>query len=392
MQAGQGLGESRDERESMAESKTSRGGDIATVLDGLRKRIDGVDREILDGLNDRARLVEEVGRLKQGGGASVYAPARERRIVESLQAANTGPFPEAGIRPVFREIISATRSLEESLHVAYMGPAGTFSHEAALKRFGNLADFTEVGTIREVFSAVEVGKSQLGVVPVENTTEGIVTQTFDALVEFSVPVCAEVVLTISLDLLSQSGRLADVRRVASHPQPLAQARRWLEHHLPGAERVQTASTVIAAEMAARTPEVAALASTTAGGVHGLQAVERQIQDRSDNATRFLVIGAGETEPGTQDLTSVVFTIGRDQSGGLHGLIAPMARRGLNLTSIHLRPMPGRSWEYLFFIDLEGHRSDPEVAAALEEAASAAQSSRILGSFPRAESLWARGEG
>lgn len=375
----------------MADTDTSRRADVDAALDDLREGIDAVDRKILECLNERARLVMDVGRFKQGRGASVYAPSRERRIVESLRAANSGPFPETGIAPVFREIISATRSLEEAVRVAYMGPGGTFSHQAALKRFGDLADFADVGSIREVFVAVEVGKAQLGVVPVENTTEGIVTQTFDALAEFSVPVCAEVVIPISLDLLSQSGRLEDVCSVASHPQPLAQARGWLEHHLPNAERVHTASTVIAAESAAREPGVAAVASTTAGEVHGLRAVERGIEDRTDNATRFLVIGKGLSQPSPQDLTSAVFTIGRDQPGGLHSLLAPMARRGVNLTSIHLRPMPGRPWEYLFFIDLEGHQSDPELAAALEEAASVAQSARILGSFPRAESLWALGE-
>jgi len=370
----------------MAETEKSRRSGLDTALEGLRDRIDDVDGKILDVLNERARLVEEVGRVKESGATNVYAPSRERQIVEALRAANPGPFPEAGIAPVFREIISATRSLEESVRVAYMGPAGTFSHEAALKRFGDLADFADVGSIREVFIAVEAGKARLGVVPVENTTEGIVTQTFDALAEFSVPVCAEVVLPISLDLLSQSGRLEDVRRVASHPQPLAQARAWLERHLPEAEQVQTASTVIAAEMAARTPELAAVASTTAGKVNGLRAVEHRIQDRSDNATRFLVIGQGAAEPSLQGMTSVVFTIGRHQPGGLHSLLAPLARRGVNLTSIQLRPMPGRPWEYLFFIDLEGNRNDPELAAALDEAAEIAHSTRILGSFPRAESL------
>jgi len=375
----------------MAETEKARGGGIGAQLDGLRERIDRVDGKILESLNERARLVEEVGRVKESGSASVYAPSRERRIVEGLRAANPGPFPEAGIAPVFREIISATRSLEESIRVAYMGPAGTFSHEAALKRFGDLADFVDVGSIREVFIAVEAGKARLGVVPVENTTEGIVTQTFDALAEFSVPVCAEVVLPISLDLLSRSGRLEDVVRVASHPQPLAQARAWLERHLPEAEQIQTASTVIAAELAAEAPDLAAVASTTAGNVNGLRPVERRIQDRSDNATRFLVIGQGASEPSSQAMTSVVFTIGRHQPGGLHSLLAPMARRGVNLTSIQLRPMPGRPWEYLFFIDLEGDRGDPELAAALDEAAEIAHSTRILGSFPRAESLWGEGE-
>lgn len=375
----------------MAQTKKSRPGETDDVLNDLRERIDAADREILGHLNDRARLVEDVGRLKQGEGASVYAPNREREIVTALRAANSGPFPNEGIAPVFREIISATRSLEESVRIAFLGPQGTFSHQAALKRFGKLADYLQVGSIREVFIAVDSGKAELGVVPVENTSEGIVTQTFDALAEFSVPVCAEVLLTISLDLLSLSGRLEDVRTVASHPQPLAQARGWIEQRLPDAERVETASTVSAAELAVRSSEVAAVASSTAGEVHGLRTVERGIEDRTDNATRFLVIGAGAEQRGPRDITSAVFTIRRDQPGGLHALLAPMAERGVNLTSIQLRPMPGKPWEYIFFIDLEGHRSDPEVAAALEAAAELAHSARVLGSFPRAERVRAYGE-
>ena len=375
----------------MAESKKSRPGDLDSMLGDLRLRIDATDRELLRALNDRARLVEEVGHLKQGGGASVYVPNREREIVASLRAANDGPFPNDGIAPVFREIISATRSLEESVRVAFLGPKGTFSHQAALKRFGTLADYVHVGSIREVFSAVESGRAKLGVVPVENTSEGIVTATFDALAEYAVPICAEVLLTISLDLLSLSGRLEDVRTVASHPQPLAQARGWLAQRLPDAERLETASTVSAAELAAGSSEIAAVATSTAGEVLGLQTIERGIEDRTDNATRFLVIGAGAEQPGPRDITSAVFTIRRDEPGGLHALLAPMAERGVNLTSIQLRPMPGKPWEYIFFVDLEGNRSDPKVAGAVEAAAEIAHSARVLGSFPRAERLRSYGE-
>jgi chorismate mutase/prephenate dehydratase len=311
--------------------------------------------------------------------------------VEALCRANEGPFPDAGIAPVFREIISATRSLEEPVRVAYLGPEGTFSHQATREKFGDNARLVAVQSIPEVFAAVESGKSTLGVVPVENTTEGVVTQTLDALAEFEVEVCAEVALRVSLDLLSQSARFEDVRRVASHPQPLAQCRRWLDRHLPDAERVETASTAAAAQLAAADPAVAAIGSPTAASVHGLHTLETALEDRSDNRTRFLVIGRDRPARSGNDLTSAVFTIRKDRPGGVHALIEPMARLGVNLTSIQLRPINGKPWEYLFFIDLEGHRDDPGVAQALDAASEVALSARILGSFPRAPLDRARGD-
>ena len=379
----------------MAQPETSDPAGRETDEDGglerLRERIDAVDREILRALNERARIVQRVGQLKRAAGSPVYEPGRERRIVEALSRANEGPFPDAGIEPVFREIISATRSLEEPVRVAYLGPEGTFSHQAAREKFGDNARLVAVQSIPEVFAAVESGRSTLGVVPVENTTEGVVTQTLDALAEFEVEVCAEVALRVSLDLLSLSASIEDVRRVASHPQPLAQCRRWLDRHLPAAERIETASTSAAAQLAAADPSVAAIASPAAAAVHGLHTLESALEDRSDNRTRFLVIGLDRPARSGNDLTSAVFTIRKDRPGGVHALIEPMARLGVNLTSIQLRPIKGKPWEYLFFIDLEGHRTDPEVAEALEAASAVALSARILGSFPRAALDRARGD-
>jgi chorismate mutase/prephenate dehydratase len=361
-------------------------------LQRLRGEIDTVDRALLMQLNERARLVESVGRLKQDTGTVVYEPARERRIVEGLAAGNPGPFPNAGLAPVFREIISATRSLEEPVQIAYLGPEGTFCHQAARHQFGELSELASVATITEVFAAVEGGKVPLGVVPVENSTEGVVTQTYDALAQFDVTICAEIVLRISLDLLSRSGRREDVVRVASHPQPLAQSRLWLEQHLSGVERVETTSTASAASRAAEDPSTAAIAGAMAAEVYGLAVVESGIEDRHENSTRFLVLGQNPPAPSGNDLTSVVFTIRKDQPGGLHRLIEPFARRDVNLTTIQLRPIRGKPWEYLFFIDLEGHRSETNVAEALEETARVAYSHRVLGSFPRAETGRGRSPG
>jgi chorismate mutase/prephenate dehydratase len=328
--------------------------------------------------------VQEVGRLKQASGSEVYEAARERQIVEQLTAANPGPFPDAGIAPVFREIVSATRSLERVLRVGFFGPEGTYTHQAARQQFGQLAELASLPSIGEVFAALERGRIDLGVVPVENTTEGVVTQTFDALAEHEVAICGEVVLRISHQLLSRSGRRADVRRVVSHPQPLAQCRLWLDRELPGLERVESPSTARAAQLAAEDGGVAAIGSAIAAEVYGLQVIEAAIEDRRDNTTRFAVLGRQAPPPSGNDLTSLLFTIRKDEAGALYRLLAPFAEQGLNLTSIQLRPIKGKPWEYLFFLDVEGHRSDPRLAKALEGAARVAHTQRVLGSFPRAE--------
>src|SRR5262245_12559204 len=355
-------------------------------IDRLRARIDEVDDAILARLNERAELVAQVGQAKQAAGSAVYEPTRERRIVDRLREQNPGPFQSAGIAPVFREIVSATRSLEEVIRVAYLGPEGTFSHQAAREQFGALAVLCGVPSISDVFAAVESGRAQLGIVPVENTTEGVVTQTLDALGEREVPVCAERVLRVSNALLSKSGRLADVRRVLSHPQPLAQCRRWLDQQLPGIERVEMASTAAAAQQAAGDPSSAAVGSLLSAEVYGLAVIASSIEDRRDNSTRFLVIGGDPPPPSGRDLTSVVFTTRRDESGALFRLLEPFAREGVNLTSIQLRPIKGKPWEYLFFLDCEGHRSEAAVHRALEGAGRVAHSTRVLGSFPRAQQV------
>jgi chorismate mutase/prephenate dehydratase len=365
------------------EQATRAAPDGASALEALRRRIDEIDLAILERLNQRAEVVRDVGRLKRDREIPVYEPGRERQIVERLRAANPGPFPDAGIEPVFREIVSATRSLEQVLRVAFLGPEGTFSHLAAQDRFGHLADLRAQRTIADVFAAVERGAAELGVVPVENTTDGVVAQTLDLLPDFEGTVCGELQLRISLCLLSRSGRLADVRRVVSHVQPLAQCRGWLDRHLPEVERVEAASTAAAAALAAEDASVAAIGSAVAGEAYGLATVEASIEDRRDNTTRFLLIGRTPPAATGNDLTSLVFTLRKDESGALHRLLEPFASFGVNLTSLQLRPIQGKPWEYLFFLDVEGHRDDPAVAQALEAAARVANSHRVLGSYPRA---------
>ncbi|HTY17633.1 MAG TPA: prephenate dehydratase [Myxococcota bacterium] len=356
---------------------------VEASLARLRAEIDRIDAALLEALNQRARCVQEVGRIKAEAGVEVYSAARERDLVDALRRANPGPFPADAVEPVFREIISATRSLERRLRVAYLGPEGTFSHLAARKHFGTSVDLAPTAAIGEVFAAVERGQVEFGLVPVENTTEGVVTQTLDAFADSELTLCGEVLLRISQQLLSRSGRLADVKRVASIPQALAQCRLWLERHLPGVERIESASTAAAARLAASDPAVAAIASAAAASAYGLATVEAAIEDRHDNTTRFLLLGRQTPPPSGCDLTSAVFTVRKTQAGALHRLLEPFARHGVNLTSIQSRPMPGKPFEYLFYLDLEGHRDDPRVSGALAEAAAQAHSHRVLGSFPRA---------
>lgn len=357
--------------------------DTAAELARRRASIDRVDRALLELLNERAELGRSIGALKERSGMPVYSAARERDLLAGLAADNRGPFPNSAIEPVFREIISATRSLERRLRIAFLGPEGTYSHLAARRHFGGSVDFLPTTTIGDVFSAVERGHAELGVVPVENTTEGVVTQTLDAFVGCELTICGEVLQRISHHLLSRSGRREDVRRVASIGQVLAQCRVWLEHNLPGVERVETGSSAAAARLAAEDASVAAIGSALAGTVYGLAAIEAGIEDRRDNTTRFLLLGREAPARSGRDLTSAVFTVSKAQSGALHRLLDPFARCGVNLTSIQSRPMPGKPFEYLFFLDMEGHRDDPAVARALDEAAATAYSHCVIGSFPRA---------
>jgi chorismate mutase/prephenate dehydratase len=370
---------SKPGQSSRADAKSDADAELAR----LRDRIDAIDDAILARLNERARVVQQVGRLKQATGGAVFSQAREREIVERLGRASEGPFPEPGLAPVFREIISATRSLEQVVSVGFLGPEGTFSHLAAREQFGELADLQPQASIAEVFAAVERGKVQLGIVPVENTTDGIVTQTYDLLPTFEGTLCGELLLRISHDLLSRSGRLEEVGRVVSHPQPLAQCREWLERNLPGVDQLETSSTAAACQLAAADGDVAAIASSAAGRASGLATIEAAIEDRRDNTTRFLLIGRQAPDASGSDLTSVVFTLRKDESGALHRLLEPFARAGVNLTSLQLRPIQGKPWEYLFFVDVEGHAGDSRVVEALQAASSVANSYRVLGSFPRA---------
>ncbi len=357
---------------------------IASELNALRGEIDAIDAEILGCLNRRASRVQRVGDLKKGGlRGPIYVAARERDLVRELVEANQGPFPNAGILHVFREIISATRSLEERVRVAFLGPDGTFSHQAASRQFGAQVDFVPVTTMRDVFTMTERGDTHFGVVAVENTIEGPISATFDALVETDVTICSEIKLEISQHLMSRTGKIEDIQKVASHPQPLAQCRGWLQANLHGVELVETTSTAAAAQLAHADEKVASIGSEVTAEVYDLLAIASGIEDHRGNTTRFLVVGRETPAPSGRDLTSAIFTVRRDQSGALHDLLGPFAKHGVNLTAVQSRPMKGKHWEYNFIVDLEGHQDEPAVRQALAEAAEVAASHKILGSFPRA---------
>ncbi len=365
-----------------SDRKPQRDSPGSAELARLREEIDAIDQRILATLNERARRVCEVGELKARFGLPVYSAARERDLVRHLEASNSGPFPDAAIADVFTEIISATRSLERRLRVAYLGPPGTFGHQAARNHFGASVDFVPVSNHGEVFRAVERGEVDRGVVPVENTTHGIVTETFDALAETQVAIGAETLLPVTHHLLSQSGELDRVKCVVSHPQALGQCRRWLADHLHDVAQRACASTALAAQSAAEDESLAAVGSAVAGEIYGLLPIATGIEDQAGNQTRFLVIGGEPPPPSGDDLTLAIYAT-RAQSGSLYRLLEPFAKAGVNLSAIQSRPMPGRAWEYLFYLDIDGHPGDPKVAGVLAESGRIAQWFRVLGAFPRA---------
>lgn len=347
----------------------------------LRKAIDEIDSQILRLLNRRAELVIEVGRLKAEQNLEYHVPQREEEIYARLAGENTGPFPVQAVRPVFREVISACLSLEHPLRVAYLGPRATFSHLAAMERFGLSAQFLAMRSIGEVFAEVEKGNADYGAVPVENSTEGIVSHTLDMFVDSSLLICGEVVVETALHLLSRAGSLAEIRQIYSHPHALAEARKWLETHSPHIPVIETSSTAAAAETAASEPGAAAIASELAASLYGLNILQRRIEDHPNNMTRFLIIGRKPTAPTAADKTSILFSI-KDRVGALHRILQPFAEYQINLTKIESRPSKKRVWEYVFYVDFEGHASEARVQRALEALRDECIFLKVLGSYPQ----------
>jgi chorismate mutase / prephenate dehydratase len=359
-------------------------------VDRERAKIDRIDERILGLLSERARIAQRIGHRKArqrrdaaDGANGFWVPSREKRIFQRLRTLNKGPLPDQMVRAVFREIISASRSLETQLSIAYLGPEGTFTNAAAREVFGSGATLTPAESIAEVFTEVEHRRADFGVVPVENSTEGAVTSTLDLLIESPLRITAEVRLDVDQCLLGTAGAFTEIRRVLSHPQGLAQCRRWLASNLPHAALEAVASTSRAAELAKGDPTIAAVASRMAAERHDLRVLAATIQDELANATRFFVLGHTDAEtPSGDDKTSVVCTV-KDEVGVLAKLLQPLAASGVSLHKIESRPLRGQPWEYVFFLDLRGHRSDARVKRALARMAPLTTSMKVLGSYPAA---------
>ena len=350
-------------------------------LDDLRHRIDAIDDDILSLLNERAKIVIEVGKTKEGDSQEFYVPSREMAIYQRLTAENPGPFPSEAIRRVFREIISASLALEHPMKVAFLGPQATFTHAAALQQFGLSAQLVAQKSIPAVFDEVLRGRCHYGVVPVENSTEGVVSHTLDMFMDSDLQINAEILLEISHDLLSLSGDLGRVRKVVSHPQALAQCRKWLEDNLPDIPLVDVGSTALAAQMVAEDDSAAAIASEMAASLYGLRVAKKKIEDNPNNYTRFLVIGRKRPARSGQDKTSIMFSV-KDEPGILYRMLEPFSTRKINLSKIESRPLKKKAWEYIFFLDIEGHLEDDRVGEAVEDLRQYCQFLKVLGSYPR----------
>jgi len=350
-------------------------------LTGLRSQIDTIDRELVALMNQRAEVARQIGHLKAASGELTYDPSREELVLDRVAAANDGPLADDSLKAIFRELISGSRAIEQHLRVAHLGPAWTYSHLAALHRFGSAVEFVPVSSISAVFEEVLAGHSHYGVVPLENSTDGRIADTLDNLARMSVKVCAEVPLRIHHTLLAACER-HDIREVYSRPQALSQCRNWLARHLPDAQLIEVTSTSKAAETAARTPHAAAIASRQAGVHYGLSILAEEIEDIAGNTTRFAVIGHADAKRTGKDKTALMFEI-EHRPGGLADALAIPKRQKLNLTWIESFPLAGEKRGYIFFVELEGHRSDLRVRRAIASLEKRCTRVEILGSYAAA---------
>ena len=354
----------------------------------LRQRIDQIDSGILALLQERLRHAMEIGRLKPPGKQAKWDKTREKEIYERLRKENDKDFPDDALRSIFHEIITTCRLSQEPARVAYLGPEATFSHQAGFKYFGRAATFHPMENIDDVFTDVEKGRCQYGIVPVENSIEGAVVFTLDSFMKHrgQVWIHGEVKLEISLNLACRSGDIKDVRIVASHPQPLAQCREWLQKYLPNdVQKVRADSTSAAAQMAANNPNIGVIASSLAIKQYELQMIATGIEDFHGNTTRFLVIGKEQPTVTGNDLTSILIGLPDDRPGALNQILTILSNRGINLTKLESRPEKGKMWQYLFFIDMIGHRADDNIAAAMQEVEAKCSHFTFLGSYPRCDS-------
>jgi len=352
-------------------------------IQNLRRKIDDLDAKIVDLLNQRAQITLDIGKHKLKNNASIYAPAREKQVLDRIKALSKGSLTKESLEAIYREIMSASLALEKPLRIAALGKKGAYTYSAAQKIFGKQVSYDCCQDIPEIFRRVESGECDQGVVPIENSTEGIVTPTVDLLVDSELKICRQVMLPIKHNLLSNTSK-NNIKKVYSNAQVFNQCRHWLLQHLPNAGLIPVASTTEAAERASHEKNAAALASLEAAEEYGLKVLESNISDLAHNTTRFCVIGTSSAAPTGRDRTSLVFSI-KDKVGALHAMLTPFYKNKINLTKIESRPSKKKAWDYYFFIDLEGHQDDPHVKRALSQLEGMCKFMKILGSYPVIES-------
>ena len=349
-------------------------------LKPLREQIDAIDAQLLDLLNRRAVLAQQVGHVKAETLAPVFRPEREAQVLRGVAERNPGPLKGGDVQTIFREIMSACRSLEKRVVVAYLGPSGTFSEQAVYRQFGSAVDGLPCVSIDEVFRATEAGTADFGVVPVENSSEGAINRTLDLMLTTSTSISGEVAIPVHHSLMTATGGMDGVTVVCAHSQALAQCQMWLNQHYPRIERRAVASNAEAALMASKDASIAAIASELAGQQYRLGVVKANIQDDPHNRTRFAVIGHLQTNSSGEDQTSMVLAV-KNKPGAVYRMLTPLATHGVSMTRFESRPARTGAWEYLFYIDIEGHQQDPAVARALEELQDNAAFFKVLGSYP-----------
>jgi chorismate mutase / prephenate dehydratase len=353
-------------------------------LSELRDKIDAIDKQILDLINQRALCAQEVARTKiaEGEQTCFYRPDREALVLRRIMEMNQGPLSGPTVVRFFRELMSACLALEKPMEVAFLGPEGTFTQQAAFKHFGHGVKTIAVATINDIFNAVESEKCQFGVVPVENSTEGVINHTLDRFLSSSLKICGEVEIRVHQNLMGQVENLAEVAQVFSHQQSLAQCRQWLDHHLPHAKITAVSSNAEAARLASITPKTVAIAGKVAAEIYNLTIIEKNIEDEVNNTTRFIIIGRQTSTATGNDKTSLIVSTG-NQPGALYKTLEPFARFGIDMLNIESRPSRQGLWDYIFFIDIEGHSEDKLIAQALALVKENVHMIKLLGSYPKA---------
>ena len=362
----------------MTDEKSPKNG-FEEKLDELRQSIDGIDGQILHLINERAKVAQEVGKIKNTHSSDYYIPSREKAILKRLRGKNPGPLQADDVEAVFREVISSCRGLETNLHIAYLGPAGSYHHCAAQVHFGRSPEFIPTETIRGVFHEVECRRVDYGVVAIENSIEGSVGQTLDYLAHSNNRVVGEIYYPVSHNLISQS-ELHDIERIYAHPQAFAQCRNWLESNLPQAEQIDASSNTVGVQRCQGDPKAAAIASSVAAEMFDVPIQVRGVEDFAGNTTRFFIIGSDPLSPSGDDKTSLVVFL-RDQIGALYSMLEPFKKHNISLTNIVSRPTKQEAWQYMFFLECKGHIEDAELKTAMDDIRDSSLYMKVLGSYP-----------